>query len=158
MNRIIFSSNKMDWETPKEFFQELDKEFHFTLDPCCVKKTAKCKKYFTPKTNGLKQSWAGEIVFCNPPYGREISAWVKKAYDEAKGGATVVMLLPSRTGTSWWWNYCMKGKIRFIKGRLKFRGKNSDGKYVNQNATFDNALVIFKPKYKKGTNQLELSL
>jgi len=135
----------MDWETPKDFFDILNHEFGFTLDPCCVPETAKCPKYFTPAEDGLSQSWANEIVYMNPPYGREIGVWVKKAYEESLKGATVVCLLPSRTDTRWWWAYCMKGDIRFIKGRLKFRGKNKEGVYVNNSATFPNAVIIFKP-------------
>lgn len=135
----------MDWETPLDFFNKLNVEFGFTLDPCCTKETAKCNKYFTSKENGLKQNWTGHIVFMNPPYGREISKWIKKAYNESNKGATVVCLIPARTDTRWWWDYCMKGEILFIKGRLKFKGKNKQGKIVQNSATFPSALVIFRP-------------
>lgn len=150
MNKVLFSSHGMDWATPQNFFDELNKEFHFTLDPCCLPLTAKCKTFFTPKEDGLKQSWKNQIVFMNPPYGREISKWVEKAYTESiQGGVLVVCLLPARTDTQWWWNYCMKGEIRFVKGRLKFSGKNIKGEYVNNSATFPSAVVIFRPN-KKG--------
>ena len=145
MNRVLFSSDRMDWETPKDFFKKYDDLYKFTLDVCCLKKTAKCKKFFTPKTNGLIQDWSQDICWMNPPYGRSISLWIRKAYEESQRGATVVCLLPARTDTNWWWNYCMKGDIEFIRGRLKFKGKNKEGKIVNNNATFPSAVVIFKP-------------
>ena len=143
-NVVLYSSNRMDWETPRDFFNKLNAEFHFTLDPCCSQETAKCLKYFTPEIDGLAQSWTDETVFMNPPYGRKIAKWVSKAYMEAKyHNAFVVCLLPARTDTRWWWDYCMKGDIRFIKGRLKFKGKNSIGVVVNNSATFPSAVVIF---------------
>lgn len=135
----------MDWETPADFFKKYDDIYKFTLDVCCVPETAKCPKFFTPAEDGLKQDWSKDICWMNPPYGREIGHWVKKAYEESLKGATVVCLLPARTDTRWWWNYCMKGKIEFIRGRLKFRGKNKDGVYVKHNATFPNAVIVFHP-------------
>ena len=134
---LMFSSKDQTWETPIELFNKLDKEFNFTLDPCCTEETAKCKKYYTPTENGLIQDWTNETVFMNPPYGREISDWLKKAYEESLNGSTVVCLIPSRTDTKYWHDYCMKAsEIRFIKGRLKFgNSKNS--------APFPSAIVVF---------------
>ena len=134
---LMFSSKDQTWETPLELFNRLDKEFNFTLDPCCTEETAKCKKYYTPTENGLIQDWQNEIVFMNPPYGREISDWLKKAYEESLKGTLVVCLIPSRTDTKYWHDYCMKAsEIRFIKGRLKFgNSKNS--------APFPSAIVVF---------------
>jgi phage N-6-adenine-methyltransferase len=149
MNRILFSSAKMDWETPQEFFDKYDRKYGFTLDVCALKKTAKCEKYFNPKINGLRQDWSKDICWMNPPYGRSISLWIKKAYDESKRGATVVCLIPARTDTIWWWDYCTKGKIEFIKGRLKFKGKNKHGKIVKNSATFPSAIVVFNPRKKR---------
>ncbi len=143
MNDILFSSKRMDWETPQDFFDELDKEFNFTLDPCCTKQTKKCKTYFTEKDDGLSKDWSGHRVFMNPPYGREIGKWIKKGYEESLKGILVVCLIPPRTDTNWWWNYCMKGKIRFIKGRLKFKGRNTKGELVQNSATFPSAIIIF---------------
>ena len=145
MNRIVFSSYRMDWETPIEFFNKYDDIYKFTLDVCCLPETAKCNRFFTPTDDGLTQDWSKDVCWMNPPYGRSIGLWIKKAYEESLKGAIVVCLLPSRTDTNWWWNYCMKGQIEFIKGRLKFRGKNKEGTYVNNNATFASAIVIFKP-------------
>lgn len=144
MNRVLLSSHRMDWETPQAFFDKLDAEFKFTLDPCCTEQTKKCDIYFTPEHDGLAQSWQGHTVFINPPYGREISAWVKKAYEESQRGATCVLLIPARTDTRWWWDYCVRGEVRFIKGRLKFKGKNAQGDQVNNAATFPSAVVIFR--------------
>lgn len=145
MDRILFSSLCMDWGTPQDFFDKLDSEFDFTLDPCASPNTAKCKRFFTPVEDGLKQSWRGERVFMNPPYGREISNWVRKAFEESRERETlVVCLLPARTDTAWWWDYCMRGDIRFIRGRLKFVGKNDKGILVNNSATFPSAVVVFK--------------
>ena len=134
---LMFSSEDMTWSTPQEFFDKLNEEFNFTLDPCCVPSTAKCNIYFTPEVDGLKQSWEGHTVFMNPPYGREINKWLRKAYEESLKGAIVVCLIPSRTDTKYWHDYCMKAsEIRFIKGRLKF------GNSVNS-APFPSAVVIF---------------
>ena len=137
MNKVHFSSKTSEWETPQALFEALDAEFHFTLDPCATPENAKCGRYFTKEIDGLAQSWAGETVFMNPPYGREIGKWVRKAFEEWRRGATVVCLLPSRTDTAWWHDYCMKAtEIRFIRGRVKFVG----GKYA---APFPSAVVIF---------------
>lgn len=134
----LMTSLTCEWATPQWLFDELNKEFNFTLDPCANDKNTKCKKYFTINTDGLSQDWSQDIVFMNPPYGREIKKWIQKAYEEWQKGATIVMLIPSRTDTQYWHRYIMKAKeIRFIKGRLKFNdSKNS--------APFPSAVVIFK--------------
>lgn len=132
---IHFSSKTDQWSTPQDFFNELNREFKFTLDPCADKDNTKCRKFYTKEDDGLSQSWDDEIVFCNPPYGREISKWVKKA-SEAKGGV-VVMLIPARTDTKYFHEYIYhKAEIRFIKGRLKF------GQSTNS-APFPSMLVVF---------------
>lgn len=123
MNRdLMFSSKKEDWGTPENFFKELDAEFNFTLDPCADEFNHKCDKYYTKEDNGLLQDWEGETVFVNPPYGKELSKWVKKCYEESlKKNTVVVMLIPSRTDTKYFHDYIYhKAEIRFIKGRLKF--------------------------------------
>mgnify|MGYP002913190052 FL=1 len=97
MNSALLSSKKMDWCTPQDFFDRLNAEFGFVLDPAATDKTAKCSLYYTPETDGLSQSWdRGGAVFCNPPYGREIGKWVKKAYEEARGGGTPLYCLSQR--------------------------------------------------------------
>ena len=127
--KLMFSNKNNAWCTPRDFFNKLNKEFNFTLDPCCMSKSALCNKYFTPDEDGLIQNWGGEIVFVNPPYGREIGKWVKKSYEEGqKPNTIVVMLIPSRTDTKYFHNYILnKSEIRFIKGRLKFIDLDFDG-------------------------------
>lgn len=137
--QTLFSSATDLWATPQAFFEELDTEFHFTLDPCALPTNAKCKKYFTPEDDGLFQDWGGEVVFCNPPYGKAIRDWVFKCWHEAqKPNTTVVALLPARTDTTYFHKYIYNRakEIRFIKGRLKFGdSKNS--------APFPSMIVIF---------------
>lgn len=130
----MMTSNTPEWATPQELFDELDKEFRFTLDPCATKENAKCNKFFTKEDDGLNQDWSGEIIFMNPPYGREIGKWVKKL-SEAGG----VALLPARTDTRWFHDYIYKkAEVRFIKGRLKFGGS------VNS-APFPSMICVFNP-------------
>ena len=138
MNTDVMFSSKTDmWETPQDFFDELNDEFSFTLDVAASDHNAKCYHYYTQHEDGLKMPWHG-VVWCNPPYGREIGKWVKKAYFEAILGTTVVMLIPARTDTKWFHDYILgKAEVRFIRGRLKFGGsKNS--------APFPSMVVIFR--------------
>ena len=127
MNTDVMFSSKSDlWETPQDLFDRLDAEFHFTLDACALPENAKCARYYTPEQDGLSQPWDG-VVWCNPPYGRQVGIWVEKAALSAMQGATVVMLLPARTDTAWYQDYIDPFvRPRFIRGRLKFGGaKNS---------------------------------
>ena len=136
----MFSHKKNNWATPQWFFDKLDAEFHFTLDPCSDDHNHKCEKYFTEKQDGLKQSWSDEIVFCNPPYGRVIGKWVKKCFEEVYCGSCkcAVLLLPARTETMWFHDYIYhKAEVRFIKGRIKFEG-------ATVNAPFPNMVVVFR--------------
>lgn len=126
------------WETPQWLFDELDSEYRFWLDVCATEENTKCTAYFSKDVDGLKQPWKGKC-WMNPPYGREIGKWMKKAYESSLNGAVVVCLVPSRTDTAWWHEYAMKGKIQFLRGRLKFGGhKNS--------APFPSAIVVFGGK------------
>ena len=136
------SSNSSEWETPQDLFNELNKEFHFTLDPCATRKNAKCGQYLTKRHDGLKVSWSdySSRIFMNPPYGREIGKWIKKAWEESQKGALVVCLLPARTDTKWFHDYCIRGEIRFLRGRLYFTDQN--GK--NGRAPFPSMIVIFR--------------
>lgn len=133
---VHFSSKTDLWATPQAFFDELDNEFHFETDVCALPENAKCKKYFTPQQDGLSQEWSG-VCWMNPPYGREISKWMKKAYESSLSGATVVCLVPSRTDTKWFHDFAMKGEIRFVKGRLKFGN-------CENSAPFPSAVVVFR--------------
>lgn len=135
---VMFSSKTDLWETPQELFDQMDAEFHFNLDVCALPENAKCAAYYTPEQDGLKQPWYGRC-WCNPPYGRNIGEWVRRAHLAACAGNLVVMLLPARTDTRWFHDYIYQNKnaeIRFIKGRLKFGGaKNS--------APFPSMIVVF---------------
>lgn len=134
---IHFSSATDLWATPQDFFDKLNAEFNFDLDVCATPENAKCARYFTEDDDGLAQEWKG-VCWMNPPYGRTIGGWMKKAYETAKQGGIVVCLVPARTDTAWWHNYAIHGEITFIRGRLKFGGsKNS--------APFPSAVVVFKP-------------
>lgn len=123
MNEVLFSSANGCWETPQDFFDNLDAEFHFTIDVAALPENAKCSNYYTPEDNGLLQPWTG-TVWCNPPYGRRVGDWVRKASDEStRNGNTVVMLLPARVDTKWFHDYIYgKAEVRFVRGRLKFGG------------------------------------
>jgi phage N-6-adenine-methyltransferase len=137
-NELMFSSKTDLWETPQWFFDRLNKVFNFGIDVCALSENAKCDTYYTPDDNGLLKDWRG-VCWLNPPYGRQISAWVEKAYKSAKeNGATVVCLLPARVDTRWWHDYCAKGEVFFVKGRLKFGG-------CDNSAPFPNAVVVFRP-------------
>lgn len=139
MNKALFTSNNEVWATPQDFYDKLNAEFHFNLDPCALPDNAKCEKYFTPEDDGLAQDWSQYRVFCNPPYGRKIGAWVKKCHDEAKRGALVVLLIPARTDTSYFHDYIYhKAELRFVRGRLKFGN-------ANQGAPFPSMVAIFTP-------------
>ena len=133
---LMFSSNTDLWATPQDFFDRLNSVFRFDLDVCALPENAKCTNYYTPETDGLKQEWKG-TVWMNPPYGRGIDAWVRKAFESAQAGAVVVCLLPARTDTKWWHSYCLKGEVTFIQGRLKFGGHKN-------NAPFPSAVVVFR--------------
>lgn len=138
MTKGMYTSNSEEWGTPQELFNRLNKEFNFTIDICASKENTKCPKYYTKEEDALKQEWGG-VIWMNPPYGRQIGNWVKKAKEIARQGkATVVCLLPARTDTAWWHDYAMKAnEIRLIRGRLKF----GDGK---GSAPFPSAVVVFK--------------
>jgi len=124
---VHFMSQKLDWQTPDDVYGKLNAEFNFDFDPCP----------HNPTFDGLSIDWK-ESNFVNPPYGREIPRWIKKGYEEHLKGKTVVFLIPSRTDTKWWHDYVMKAKeIRFIKGRLKFKG-------ATNSAPFPSCIVIFK--------------
>ncbi len=87
--------------------------------------------------DGLALTWLG-TCWMNPPYGRKIGQWVRKAYESSLLGATVVCLLPARTDTAWWHDYVVKGEIRFLRGRLKFGGQKNS-------APFPSAVVVYRP-------------
>lgn len=133
---VHFSSATCEWPTPQALFDELSVVFGgFTLDPCATPQNAKCPRFFTAEEDGLRQPWTGR-VFMNPPYGRQIDKWVKKAWEESQKGALVVCLLPARVDTRWWHDYVRHGYVYFIRGRVKF------GDACNS-APFPSAVVAF---------------
>lgn len=125
MRRVLFSSLSPHWATPQHVYESLHAEFAFTLDPCPLN---------APSLACLG-SWEGERVYCNPPYGPEIKKYLAKA----KEAALSVFLLPARTDTKWFHDYCLSvaDEIRFIKGRLRFSGSIGD-------APFPSMVVIFR--------------
>lgn len=136
--RVFHRSVTTEWATPQAFFDTLNAEFGFTLDVAAQPDNAKCAHYWTPTEDGLAQPWMG-VCWMNPPYGRDIEPWIRKAYESAQAGATVVCLLPVRTGTRWWQTWIIPyAQIRFLAGRLTFGA-------ARHPAPFDNAVVIFRP-------------
>lgn len=132
------AENRTDvWATPQDFFNKLNSVFNFTLDVCANHENAKCERYFTEEQDGLKQEWSG-VCWMNPPYGREIIDWVKKAAEAASNGHTVVALVPVRTDARWFQDYCLGRETHFIRGRLKFGNSTS-------NAPFGCCVVVFRP-------------
>jgi len=150
---VHFSSKKTDWETPQDLFDQLNREFDFTLDVCANPDNAKCDFFFGPQLppytflDGLTLSWIlpgreRNCCWMNPPYGREIGKWVKKAYEESLKGCTVVALLPSRTDTRYFHEYIYNKpnvEIRFVRGRIRFVGAKSV-------APFPSMIVVFRPR------------
>lgn len=136
----LMSSLTDEWATPADLFEELNREFNFNLDVCADSWNHKCENYFSKSEDGLTQPWVG-TCWMNPPYGREIGKWMKKAFDSAWGGATVVCLVPARTDTAWWHDYATKGEVRFLRGRVKFVSRDGASK---QAAPFPSAIVIFR--------------
>lgn len=142
INKGVLSSNSNEWETPRALFEELKEEFRFTLDVAATKENRKTENYYDIKQDGLLQSWDTDgAVWCNPPYGRELHKWVRKAYEESEHNL-VVMLIPARTDTSYWHDYIFPyAEVRFLRGRLKFSNK--------KDAPFPSAIIIFDRKGAK---------
>jgi phage N-6-adenine-methyltransferase len=140
IHSALYTSRSDEWPTPRSFFEALNDEFKFTLDPCATQKNAKCVRFFTQRDDGLAQDWRRHRVFCNPPYGKMMRAWARKCYESSRAGALVVLLAHSRTDTRWFhdWVYGKAHEIRFVRGRLRF----GDGK---QSAPFPSLVAIFRP-------------
>jgi len=143
--KTMFSSASGDWATPQAFFDRLNWRFGpFDLDPCASPHNTKCANFFTEAEDGLNKDWTGFTAFVNPPYGKGIDKWIKKAYDSTQDMNTrVVMLIPARTDTKYWHNYVMRAaEIHFVRGRLKF------GDSTNS-APFPSAVVVFEHPARK---------
>ena len=136
----LFTSRTEEWETPSYVFLSLNKEFSFQVDVCATSENAKCSVYFDKSVDGLKREWSPFRCWMNPPYGRNISAWMKKAFEESQRGALVVCLIPSRTDTKWWHQWVMRSaEIRFVSGRISFGNSK-------QSAPFPSCIVIYYPE------------
>lgn len=152
MNKALLISKNMNWCTPQDFFDKLNAEFHFVLDAAATAKSAKCRRYFSPETDALNQSWNyGGAVFCNPPYGRSLKKWIRKAYTESQSGQTIVLLIPARVDTAAFHDYIYgKAEIRFVRGRLTFTDEDGNPKKDNcgraQQAPFPSMIVVYNPK------------
>lgn len=141
-NNGRYNGNGREWATPPEVFDPLDREFAFTLDPCCRPESAKAVRYFTEADNGLAQDWGTERVFMNPPYGREVYAWTRKAREAAARGALVVGLLPASCDLAWWHEDVVgHAEIRFIRGRVRFL---TGGPY-RASGFFASVVVVWRP-------------
>lgn len=141
-NNGRYNGNGRHWATPPEIFEPLNREFQFTLDPCAQPHTAKCATFYTEQDDGLSKSWAGHRVFMNPPYGKEIYAWTKKAREEADKGALVVGLLPASCDLAWWHDDIVgRAEVRYIRGRVRFL---TDGPY-RASGFFASVVVVWRP-------------
>jgi len=143
----MVSCKSNEWATPQVLFDGLNAEFHFTLDPCATQSNTKCPRYYTLEDNGLKQSWANEVVFMNPPYGGNTGRWVEKAWYESQNGAIVVCLLVSGTDRSYWHDYIFPfaSELRWLRGRIIFGEAKTS-------APFASVIIVFNgksPQYQK---------
>lgn len=142
-NNGRYNGNGREWATPPEVFGPLHSEFYLTLDPCATPENAKCVRFYTEEQNGLEQDWGHERVFMNPPYGREVAAWVKKARESADNGALVVALLPASTDLAWWHEHVVgRAEVRYIRGRVRFL---TGGPY-RASGFFASVVVIWRPR------------
>lgn len=143
LNKGLFSSDKDDWETPQKLFEKLNDRYHFVIDLAATSKNAKCKNYYTVEDDALSKDWSkvNGPKWLNPPYGRQLGLWVKKAYTSSiKCKDPIVLLIPARTDTSYWHEYIFyKAHIDFLRGRLKFEHNGSAG----DSAPFPSAIVTY---------------
>lgn len=143
---VLFSKKSDEWATPQWLFDELNKQFGFTLDPASTTDNAKCQKFYTLEDDGLSKDWAGERVFINPPYSKCFD-WVKKAHTEVqKENTKVIMLLPARTDTKWFHQFCLDSnvvsEVCFVKGRLKFGDQTNSAPFPSMVVTFSGKLLV----------------
>ncbi len=144
-----FASGNQEYATPWSLFNQLNDEFNFTIDVCADKNNYKVNTYFSANDNALVQDWKG-VCWMNPPY-KELKKWIIKAYNESiKNDCIVVCLIPARTNTNWWHDYCMRGEIRFIRGRPKFEG-------CKHGLPQPLAIVVFGKDYKNNYRDVKLS-
>lgn len=145
INKSLFTSISDEYSTPQDLYDILNYHYHFTLDPCATDSNHKCAKYYTRKDDGLSKDWRGATVFCNPPYGRDISKWVEKCYNHFQDGGIAVMLLPARTDTKWFHTYIYRKpgvRIEFLKGRLKFGNSKNTAPFPSMVVEFGKFVEI----------------
>lgn len=167
--------SRKDWGTPQWLFDRLHREFHFTVDAAAQEHNAKLQRYWRPQDSGLEHDWAGERVFCNPPYGPDITAWLRKAHKSrvsnmTQAGHVSVLIVPVRSETEWWHTYVMLAtEIRFIRGRVHFENPGVSGH--DNRPVFASAVVVFRtglaglasvrsmtvPRLEDSENQMRLS-
>lgn len=126
---VHFSSERQDWATPDELWERLNGIYAFDLDAAASRENTRCKTYFDASTDGLAQSWASHRVWCNPPYGRAIGHWTRKAAAEAEHATFIVMLVPARTDTKWWHDAIATARVEYIRGRLRFKGATASAPF-----------------------------
>jgi len=155
LQEAMVSSKSNEWETPRTLFGELNKEFHFTLDPCATNQNAKCVKFYTLQNDGLKHSWANEVVFMNPPYGGHTGKWIEKAWYESKRGAIVVCLIVSSTDRSYWHDYIFPyaNEIRWLRGRITFGDAKSTAPFASAIVVFNGETLQYQKQGYRKTKQ-----
>lgn len=143
LNEALLSSKSHDWRTPPALFEAINATYQFTLDAAADADNALCKQFFTEQDDALQQDWSGHRVWCNPPYGRTLSKFVGKAFEEWRDNATTtVLLIPARPDTAVWQSIILpNAHVSFLKGRLKFL--RSDGTSTDP-APFPSAIVVFE--------------
>lgn len=157
---VHFSSEQSSWRTPRQLFDQLNAEFGFTVDVCASDENALLGRYWTEADEALLRSWAGERVWMNPPYGRQISRWIEKAWTEAPDADLIVALVPARTDTAWWHDYAMRAdEIRFLRRRLTFGVVTPNGgksrSIEGNNAPFPSCLLIWRSSIEPGRFPIE---
>ncbi len=150
LNETMFSHNSSEWRTPLELFATLDAEFGFELDAAATEENALCSSYYSKEEDALApdNNWyTFGSVFVNPPYGRDLIKWCKKAWNESQKGCTVVMLLPARTDTKWFHEYVLgKAEIRFLRGRIRFNSPNGE---LLTSAPFPSIVAVYRPPIRR---------
>ena len=133
-----------DWATPKNLLNHLESEFGKMFDPCPI----------NPKFDGLKIKWPKDkTIFVNPPYSRKLKeAFIEKAHEEWTNGCEVVMLLPVSTSTKVFHLYIYNiAEIRFLKGRVKFKGINTKGRKVDNKCGMHDSMIVIYHKQSEVT-------
>jgi phage N-6-adenine-methyltransferase len=148
-NNGRYNGNGREWATPPEVFDPLDREFNFTLDVCATPENAKCRRFFTETDNGLERDWRDDRCWMNPPYGREVYAWTRKAREAAARGALVVGLLPASCDLAWWHDDVLGAgaEVRYIRGRVRFL---TGGPY-RASGFFASVVVVWRPAAERGS-------